>query len=145
MHRLQSCVLLYDVGVSGTVSKMEDYEKEVLQDEYKILGQTIAPSIYAKGNFIFEKKKHVKCTEDRNSFYQALEEAINRVRTAQPCLLFFYSEQAMHNFIDSPYGKRIHGLATLYNKTYNYDFTLSQSTKPGAVTCLPALEGRGNK
>eukprot|EP00808_Paulinella_micropora_P015181 g14014.t1 len=135
---LFQCIL----GVTGTLSTMQDFEKEVLT-EFKINKSTLAPSIYPPSKVFFDKQKHVICEQDRDTFYGKLDHAINKVRGKRPCLIFFYSDEALQKFEGTDYYKRTPNISTLTGTAHNFNFDLRKSMKVESVTCLPAVLGRG--
>eukprot|EP00808_Paulinella_micropora_P007858 g11024.t1 len=135
-----ACIL----GVTGTLSTMEDFEKEMLKSEFKINLSTLTPSIYPNNKFKFDEQRDVVCLPDRAEFFQMLAlDAIKRRQATQPVLIFFHSDKALEDFVDSEYGKRIPEIRTLREDEHNFPHALRCTMKPGQVTCLPAILGRG--
>eukprot|EP00808_Paulinella_micropora_P003433 g32056.t1 len=132
------------LGVTGTLSTMEDFEREVLKSEFKILLSTLTPSIYPNDKFKFDEQRDVVCLHDRTHFFEMLAlDANKRREAARPVLIFFHSDKALEDFMDSEYGKRIPEIRSLREDTYNFPHALRCAVKPGQVTCLPAILGRG--
>eukprot|EP00808_Paulinella_micropora_P015701 g27497.t1 len=132
------------LGVTGTLSTMEDFEREVLKSEFKILLSTLTPSIYPNDKFKFDEQRDVVCLPDRTRFFEMLAlDANKRREAARPVLIFFHSDKALEDFMNSEYGKRIPEIRSLREDTYNFPHALRCAVKPGQVTCLPAILGRG--
>eukprot|EP00457_Paulinella_chromatophora_P000226 gb/GEZN01000226.1/.p1 GENE.gb/GEZN01000226.1/~~gb/GEZN01000226.1/.p1 ORF type:complete len:1726 (-),score=329.91 gb/GEZN01000226.1/:319-5208(-) len=134
------CIL----GVTGTLSTMQKFEEKVLKTEFNICKSTLAPSIYPPSKFKFDGATNVICEADRTSFYATLAHAATAVQVSgRPCLIFFYSEEALNDFKDHEYGRRILSSKALKEDTYNFPHALKESMRPGNVTFLPAVLGRG--
>eukprot|EP00808_Paulinella_micropora_P023139 g42241.t1 len=132
------------LGVTGTLSTMENFEREVLKSEFKILLSTLTPSIYPYSKLSFDEQRDVVCLPDRTHFFEMLAlDANKRREAARPVLIFFHSDKALEDFMDSEYGKRIPEIRSLREDTYNFPHALRCAVKPGQVTCLPAILGRG--
>eukprot|EP00808_Paulinella_micropora_P009394 g66409.t1 len=100
--------------------------------------------IYPNDKFKFDEQKDVVCLPDRTHFFEMLAlDANKRREAARPVLIFFHSDKALEDFMDSEYGKRIPEIRSLREDTYNFPHALRCAVKPGQVTCLPAVLGRG--
>jgi len=134
-----SCIL----GVTGTLTTLGDFEKRVMQEEYKIIKQTVTPSIYGPSNLKFKQHDDVFLeSEEARYFQKILSEILEKIKLGQAVLVFFVDDVALRNFSSSAYGRDL-TLTDFSQSHENLDFYVKKATRTGEVSLLPRVFGRG--
>jgi len=142
-----ACIL----GVSGTVSSLDKYEKDIIKN-FGINLQTVTPSIYGKSQLTWNSGKHVCVLDNRQEWFQkiAVETAQVIDEQKRAVLIFFEDEETMENFTESSYGMplltrqpRAAIKVEQKMKTDKLNHVIVKATMQGAITLLPRVFGRG--
>ncbi len=138
--KLFGCIL----GVTGTLQTLGNFEKEVMQKEYQIAKSTFTPSIYGPSNLVFKEKDDVFVEMDQTRHYQKiLDEILQKKNLKRAVLVFFESDEALKQFLNSPYRPNELAVIDFSERQENIDFYIKKSMRCGQVAFLPREFGRG--
>ena len=133
------------LGVTGTLSALGTFEKKIIKDEYNIKKSTVMPSLYGKRDVNFFQG--VQCEEQKDEYYQRiLQEILSCRNSSRAVLVFFENEERLFEWKNSDYGKRLEdGEFSIVTKgdVDDIDHYVSKATRPGQITLLPRVFGRG--
>eukprot|EP00457_Paulinella_chromatophora_P004048 gb/GEZN01004058.1/.p1 GENE.gb/GEZN01004058.1/~~gb/GEZN01004058.1/.p1 ORF type:complete len:587 (-),score=97.59 gb/GEZN01004058.1/:276-1856(-) len=138
------------LGVTGTLSCLSNYEKEIVQNEYKINRLTFSPSLFDKNHQLNAGKSiDITIILEKSRYYEELfRHARQALAKTQPVFVFFFDEKVMKEFTDSPVFKQ-QGLdvSVVVSSDPRLQSRFEKATrlsggKP-AFTIFPRVYGRG--
>ena len=77
------------MGVSGTLETLNDEEKTIIKDHFKIEYHTYMPSVFGANKRKFDKKEHIS-VEKKEDYYGSICDKIKvKLENGRPVLVFF--------------------------------------------------------
>eukprot|EP01031_Cornospumella_fuschlensis_P025016 gene25016-30218_t len=144
------------IGVSGTITALTDYEKEVMS-RYKIEQHTFSPSVYGKKNLVFDHvDTGVYLADDKADFLKSLVNAINDISRTKDAskkkyraiIVFFESLSRLEEFRTSEYFRQVIENTSVNCLTEELsadarDYIIKKAATVGQVTLATKVFGRG--
>jgi len=139
------------LGVSGTLSTLSPFQKDLLVDEYNIKKYTFTPSVYPQGTRDYAPDKDITIEKQVGHFNFLTNEInarsqVNQSSLKRPILVFFESTQILMDYYNSPAGASLkHKIKCVTESVSSEDkeSIIRQATSPGSVTILSREFGRG--
>jgi hypothetical protein len=142
------------LGVTGTLvpefkgepSPLGTFEQHIIQNDYKIKGQTELPSVFGERNLVFRENEHVKVHKSADEYDNAIGLEVAKALDGRAVLIFFESEARMDAWQASSYGQRVPSGTMQVIKsddTRNITLKIKKATHSGQVTLLSREHGRG--
>ncbi|CAF1389902.1 unnamed protein product [Rotaria sordida] len=139
----------YIMGVTGTLVTLNEPEKAIIKNVYKINKTTITPSVFGKNNLQFTKKDDIRIENSDDYFNVIKKEIDDRLRgktDKRPVLVFFESEKKLKEFYESKALESIKEsvvyLREEASSTEKENF-IKHATGSGQVTLFTRTFGRG--
>nr|XP_029726303.1 uncharacterized protein LOC115265423 [Aedes albopictus] len=87
------------LGVTGTLTSLNDYEKDVIENQYKIIRRSIMPSFFGSSNLKFDQHSNFHCVSDEMKWRNAIFTRINEiVQDHRSVIVFFYEDNELSSF-----------------------------------------------
>ncbi|CAM4971805.1 unnamed protein product [Rotaria socialis] len=141
-----SAEYIYIMGVTGTLEKLNDKEKQIIKNIYKIKKNTYIPSMFQKNKLVFREKEDVKIAKI-DAHYNVIQREIDvRLRSSRAILVFFESKQKLNDFYESTAleaMKQSVAIVTEEAESDENEQKLKCATMSGQVTLLTRVFGRG--
>ena len=143
----------YIMGVTGTLDTLQDFEKRVMREEYKIYKETYLPSVFGQSNFQFSENSDVLVETSDSYYIKIINEITNKlnkrgIHTPRAVLVFFESKINLEEFYNSDVFRRsqyANNVEILTESATNdeKENIIRKSTQSGKVTLLTKAFGRG--
>lgn len=143
----------YIMGVTGTLDTLQDFEKRVIREEYKIYKETYLPSVFGQSNFQFSENFDVFVESIDSYHIKIINEITNKlnkrgIHTPRAVLVFFESKNYLEEFYNSNVFRRSQYASNveILTESANHDEkenTIRKATQSGRVTLLTKAFGRG--
>ena len=135
------------MGVSGTLSAIGEYEKNVL-DGYGLNKYIFVPSVYGESNFQFDKAGEGICFESsKSNFYHKISAEIKAATKAKRAVIVFFRDRSkLNEFVSTATYRQLgrhKSLLTEDMRPREKDFIISKAATAGQITLSTAVFGRG--
>ncbi|CAG9315944.1 unnamed protein product [Blepharisma stoltei] len=141
----------YIMGVTGTLKTLGDYEKIIIQNEYKIALNTYMPSVFGENNRKFRKNKdvHIENIDDYHKrIFTEINNQIEGIKEGckRAVLVFFENEKKLMDFFNKSQLKNSNYEIQLMTESLsveNRNMMIKKATVPNTVSLLTRAYGRG--
>ena len=140
----------YIIGVTGTLETLSDSEKNVIQNDYKIMKYTYIPSVFGKNNLRFQPEDDIMIENNENYFNQIKTEINRRLIGIQSekraVLLFFESKQKLIEFYKSDALASIKDSVLYLTEEASFEekeHLIQRATSSDQITLFTRMFGRG--
>lgn len=130
------------LGVTGTLSTLGDFEKQIIEDEYNINTSTIMPSIYGSRDRNFFELCQVE--PDVDAYHQKIWKHIKHAHdVGRATLVFFETELRLWEFVQSNYCVQELVTIVVSGDVNNINHYVKLATHSGQITLMLRVFGRG--
>jgi hypothetical protein len=136
-------------GVTGTLQTLNDSEKSIIRNNYKIFNETYMPSVFKdySPNAIERRIIEPMIFVEENEFNLMLyEHILVKINAGRPVLVFFDNKNLIRNFMNSTHGKLLYDKTRILTEeasSLEKDSLIKLSTQQGQVTLITKIFGRG--
>nr|XP_033323856.1 uncharacterized protein LOC117219077 [Megalopta genalis]XP_033323857.1 uncharacterized protein LOC117219077 [Megalopta genalis]XP_033323858.1 uncharacterized protein LOC117219077 [Megalopta genalis] len=94
------------LGVSGTLTTLNDHEKKAIRESYKIDRNSIMPSYFGHSNLKFDKNNDFVCYDSKENWLSKIfSHANSKIGSGRSVLIFFDTDKEIDNFENRFLGK----------------------------------------
>ena len=140
----------YIIGVTGTLETLSDSEKNVIQNDYKIMKYTYIPSVFGENNLRFQPEDDIMIENNENYSNQIKAEINRRLIGIQSdkraVLVFFESKQKLIEFYNSDAFASIKDSVLYLTEEASFEekeHLIQRATSSGQITLFTRVFGRG--
>jgi len=140
----------YIIGVTGTLETLSDAEKNVIQNNYKIMKYTYIPSVFGENNLRFQPEDDIMIENNENYFNQIRTEINRRLIGMQlekrAVLVFFESKEKLLEFYKCDALASIKDSVLYLIEEASFEekeHIIQRATSSGQVTLFTRMFGRG--
>ena len=140
----------YIMGVTGTLEKLSEPEKRVIEDDYKIKKNTYMPSVFGDNKLQFIEKDDIKLENDADYFIKIAQEInyklLGRQIDKRAVIVVFESIQKLKEFYESKALEPIKASVSYLTEdasAQEKEDLVRRATTSGQITLITRTFGRG--
>eukprot|EP01087_Luapelamoeba_hula_P009891 TRINITY_DN2588_c0_g1_i2.p1 TRINITY_DN2588_c0_g1~~TRINITY_DN2588_c0_g1_i2.p1 ORF type:complete len:2562 (+),score=268.54 TRINITY_DN2588_c0_g1_i2:39-7724(+) len=132
------------LGVTGTLVTLGQFQRNILENVYKISHRTVMPSIYGPTNLQFRKADDTYVLDDLVRYHQKILDENLTATTTDRSVLNYFEKEGLDAFAMSSYGQTLQPKLINFDEDLdNTDFYLRKATLAGQASILPDTLSRG--
>ncbi|EDS32477.1 conserved hypothetical protein [Culex quinquefasciatus] len=133
------------LGVTGTLTTLNEYEQKAVKEHYQILNSSVMPSFFGGSNLKFNKFSNFACYETENDWMNAIFSNINATINKKRSVLVFFETDIKINAFKKEFSSQLDRLNVLTADTSEDDMEvfINDAGVAKTVTLATRDMGRG--